>query len=421
MPDLEADLVVALAGAAVGHERGAVAAGLGHQVLDDDRARQCRHQRVLALVLGVGQQCGHTEVLGHLDPGVDDGGLDGAGGQRPVADGVPVLAARLGGLADIDGHGDHLDALVLHQPPHGHGGVETPAVGQHHTLGHRAPLVSCPIGLGLVGPRSDPVARSRSPLARRPSVSGGLLQSRQHGQPAGHGRPADGLGGHHQNGVVTGDGADDPGEAAPVERRAYDMGGARRGAEHDQVAGVVGLDHPLPQHPAQMVLGGDLVGGQLGQGVGGVAPGQAHLDRAQLLQVPGHRGLGGVDPSAASSSTRWAWLPTALDSSSLVIRCWRWCLVILVIPAPRRPAGQPGQQAPHGVHPVGRLLPHHASGPVDHPGADLLAPVGGQAVQHHGVGCGPGDKGLVDAESGERGEPGRGARPPGPSTVHTSV
>ena len=43
-------------------------------------------------------------------------------------------------------------------------------------------------------------------------------------------------------------------------------------------------------------LGHDLLGRQLGQGVGAVAAGQPDLDRAELLEVPGHRRLGGLDP-----------------------------------------------------------------------------------------------------------------------------
>ena len=47
-----------------------------------------------------------------------------------------------------------------------------------------------------------------------------------------------------------------------------------------------------------------------------------------------------------------------------------------------------GEQRPGGVHAVGRLLPHRLLGSVDHVGGDLLAAVGGQAVQEAGVGPG---------------------------------
>ena len=52
--DLEADLVVALAGAAVGDDAAAVLAGRVHQVLDDQRPAQRRHQRVAVHVERVG-------------------------------------------------------------------------------------------------------------------------------------------------------------------------------------------------------------------------------------------------------------------------------------------------------------------------------------------------------------------------------
>ena len=47
------------------------------------------------------------------------------------------------------------------------------------------------------------------------------------------------------------------------------------------------------------------------------------------------------------------------------------------------------------MHPVGGLGPHPAAGPVDHLGGHLLAPAGGQAVQEHRAGPGPGHQGLV--------------------------
>ena len=81
--DLEAHLVVALAGAAVGDGVGAVLAGRGDQVLDDHRPRQRRHQRVPALVEGVGPERRAAEVAGELLAAVDDDGLDGAGGRAP--------------------------------------------------------------------------------------------------------------------------------------------------------------------------------------------------------------------------------------------------------------------------------------------------------------------------------------------------
>ena len=122
---------------------------------------------------------------------------------------------------------------------------------------------------------------------------------------------------HDEHGVVAGDGPDHPGEPAAVEGRAYDVGGARRGAQHDQLRRVADLDHPLAEHPAKVVLRRDLVDGELGQGVGRLAAGQPDLDGAQLLEVARDRGLGGLDAlggrAARPAGPGWspAWAPAA--------------------------------------------------------------------------------------------------------------
>ena len=139
---LEAHLVVALAGAAVGHRVGPVAAGHLDQVAHDDRARQGRHQRVAVLVEGVGPQGRAHEVAGELLAAVDHDGVDGPGGQRPGLQGLPVAA-----LADVAGHGDDLDAQLLDHPAHGDGRVEAAAVGQHDSLRHGTPRIT----VGRVG------------------------------------------------------------------------------------------------------------------------------------------------------------------------------------------------------------------------------------------------------------------------------
>ena len=59
-------------------------------------------------------------------------------------------------------------------------------------------------------------------------------------------------------------------------------------------------------------------------------------------------------------------------------------------------------------------------GPVDDVGADLLAPVGRQAVEHDGIGGGPGHQRLVHGVPGE-GRRRRSASSSWPIDVHTSV
>ena len=70
-PDLEPDLVVALAGAAVRDDRAAVLPGRRDQVLDDQRPAQRGHQRVAVHVEGVGAQRRQAEVGGELLARVD--------------------------------------------------------------------------------------------------------------------------------------------------------------------------------------------------------------------------------------------------------------------------------------------------------------------------------------------------------------
>src|SRR5690606_5456275 len=118
---LEADLVVALAGAAVGDRGRAVLLRGGHQVLDDGGPRQRGDQRVAVHVEGVGLDRREAVLVGELVLGVRDLGLDGAAGQGALADDVQVLAA----LADVDRNGDDLGARLLGDPADGDGGVQT--------------------------------------------------------------------------------------------------------------------------------------------------------------------------------------------------------------------------------------------------------------------------------------------------------
>ena len=62
------------------------------------------------------------------------------------------------------------------------------------------------------------------------------------------------------------------------------------------------------------------------------------------------------------------------------------------------------------------LGPDPAAGPVEHGRGDLLAAVGGQAVQDDGVGRGAGHQLVVDREPGEGLASELAPRPPGPST-----
>ena len=217
-------------------------------------------KRVSPLVHGVGLERGDAEVAGELLPGVDHDGVDGTGGQRPLAHGVEVAA-----LADVAGHGDDLGVELLDHPADGHRGVEASAVGEHHSLLHGEPFG---LRVVLTGRPARPVAGRAWPRRSSPRPPRAWCRRRP---------PC-------------------PGSPANVPRsmaEADHVGGARRRPQHDQVGRVADLDHPVGQHPAEMVLGRAVVLGQLRDGVDAVAGRGPDLDRPELLEVAGHGGLGG--------------------------------------------------------------------------------------------------------------------------------
>ena len=118
--DLEADLVVTLAGAAVGDGGGTEFAGGLDQVLGDDGARQRGNERVLAFVERVGLQGRHAVFACKFVAGVGDVSLDSSTVERTLADDLEVLAA----LADVDGDGHDFAAGLLSDPSDGDRGVQ---------------------------------------------------------------------------------------------------------------------------------------------------------------------------------------------------------------------------------------------------------------------------------------------------------
>ena len=118
--DLEADLIIALAGAAMSDSSGAELASSLHQMLGDDRTRQGRDQRIGVLVQGVGLERGHAEVFGEFFTRIGHICLNRAAVQRTSANNVKILST----LADIDGDCNDLSARLLADPADGHGGIE---------------------------------------------------------------------------------------------------------------------------------------------------------------------------------------------------------------------------------------------------------------------------------------------------------
>ena len=128
----EPHLVVAFAGAAVGHRVGAQLLGRLSEVLGDDGATECRHQRVALLVEGVGLERGHDEVVSKLVFGVDHHGLNGTAVEGALTDLIHVFAA----LAHVDGHGHDLFAGGIFEPTDTNRGVETTRVSKHNAFRH---------------------------------------------------------------------------------------------------------------------------------------------------------------------------------------------------------------------------------------------------------------------------------------------
>ena len=138
--DLEPELVVALAGAAVDDCVGPEVVRDGGHSLGDHRAGERGDQRVLALVERVGLQ-----GFGHLDSGeflpqVGDDDVVRPGGATARHRGLDLDL-----LADVDEHRDDLvEAVVLLEPGDRAARVEPAGEGQDRDLAHAAPSSRCP-------------------------------------------------------------------------------------------------------------------------------------------------------------------------------------------------------------------------------------------------------------------------------------
>ena len=123
--NVEADLVVALAGAAVGDALGVLLAGHLHQHGRDQGAADGGGQRVFLLVDGAGLKGGPDEELQELLLAVDHIGGAGAYLEGALLDRVQVFL-----LTQVDGERDHVVALVL-QPADGDRGVQAARIGEN--------------------------------------------------------------------------------------------------------------------------------------------------------------------------------------------------------------------------------------------------------------------------------------------------
>ena len=133
--DVEADLVVALAGAAVGHGVRAFALGDLDQELGDQRPGQGGRQRIGALVQRVCLEMRPDEVGHESLAGIDD-----IGARRAGRDGAGLDAGAQRSAAEVDGQGHDLDAELLAEPGDGDRGVESPGVGEYDLVHGAADL-----------------------------------------------------------------------------------------------------------------------------------------------------------------------------------------------------------------------------------------------------------------------------------------
>ena len=121
--DVESDLVVAFARAAVGDVLGALLLGDLDELLRDEGPADGGAQRIDVLVEGVSLQGGPYVLVDELVADLDEVGLDGA---VPQCTGDDVVGGR--GLSEVQGDGDHIDIVLLLEPTDGDGGVQSAGV-----------------------------------------------------------------------------------------------------------------------------------------------------------------------------------------------------------------------------------------------------------------------------------------------------
>ncbi len=121
--DIEPDLVVALARAAMGDRVGALTLRDLDEELRDERPGEGGGQRVRALVEGVGLEM-RPDVVGHEAlAGIDHVGPGRAGGHRPGFDAGSERAAT-----EIDRQGHHFGPELFLEPGDGDRGIETAGI-----------------------------------------------------------------------------------------------------------------------------------------------------------------------------------------------------------------------------------------------------------------------------------------------------
>src|ERR1019366_7230614 len=135
--ELEAHLVVPLAGAAVRERVGADLARDFDLLLRDERARHRGAEQVLPVVDRAGTQRGPDEIANVFEAQVLDVALLGARRDRFFAHAFQLVVA----LADVGGDADDLGVVVLAQPGNDDRGVEAARVGEGDGAHAKAPWI----------------------------------------------------------------------------------------------------------------------------------------------------------------------------------------------------------------------------------------------------------------------------------------
>ena len=131
--DVETDLVVAFAGAAVRNSRRTFISRDCHHLAGDQRAGERRCQRIVALVACAGKEGRKGEVADERLLGVLP---DVARGARRHRERLKLLARPV--HPHIDGQSDNVVAALFLEPADGDRGVEAAGVGEDDLLRHRA-------------------------------------------------------------------------------------------------------------------------------------------------------------------------------------------------------------------------------------------------------------------------------------------
>ena len=124
---LEADLVVALAGRAVADRVGAFGAGDFDQALADQGTGDGGAEQVVAFVDRVGLHHREDEVAGELFIQVLDVAFGRSGADRLGFNAVELLL-----LADVGAEADHLGIVLFFDPLDDHGGVKSAGIGDDY-------------------------------------------------------------------------------------------------------------------------------------------------------------------------------------------------------------------------------------------------------------------------------------------------